>query len=125
MDSLLLPGSKATLAVSFDAATGVLELSGQSYPENSFAFFKPLIDWIDRFAREEQPPIHLVLRISYLNTSSTKLVLDVFDLLERHFATGRDIRVTWYYAADDEDILETGEDFKADLKLPFELVAAP
>ena len=36
-----------------------------------------------------------------------------------------DIRVTWYYAADDEDILETGEDFKADLKLPFELVAGP
>ena len=123
MDSLVLAPTKSSLAVRFDPSTGLLELEGQSYPENSHAFFAPLIEWVERFLVETAVPARLVLRLSYLNTSSTKFILDLFDILEQHHTTGRDIRVTWCYAADDEDILQTGEDFKADLQLPFELVA--
>ena len=52
MDKLSLPATAATPAVDFDAATGVLAISGESYPENAFEFYKPLLGWTATFLRQ-------------------------------------------------------------------------
>jgi hypothetical protein len=122
MDALLLEGSAKTPHVHFDPETGLLELKGRSIPENSIDFYKPLIDWIDRYGRDPRQKTALHVQLEYFNTSSSKCILDVFKKLESIRAAGNEVTVLWHYEVDDEDMLEAGEDYAGIINVPFRMV---
>ncbi len=122
MEPLILEGSPKTPHVRFDPATGLLELKGRSIPENSIDFYKPLIDWIDKYARNPATRTALHVQLEYFNTSSSKCILDVFKKLEPIRAAGNEVSVLWHYEADDEDMLEAGEDYSGIINLPFKMI---
>ncbi|MBP7866806.1 MAG: DUF1987 domain-containing protein [Acidobacteria bacterium] len=122
MQNLKLAATKYTLAVDFDAESGALELAGSSYPENAVDFFQPLLDWVRGFIAEGARPLTVNFRLVYMNTSSTKCVLDLLEALEQHVKAGGEVRVNWYYEEDDEDIQEMGEELSEDIGLPFTLI---
>lgn len=122
MDPLLLEGSAKTPHVHFDPETGLLELKGRSIPENSIDFYKPLIDWIDRYGRDPRQKTALHMQLEYFNTSSSKCILDVFKKLESIRAAGNEVTVLWHYEVDDEDMLEAGEDYAGIINVPFRMV---
>ena len=118
MQPLRIESTKYTLAVDFDPDTTVLRMAGASYPASALDFFEPVFQWVRSYVREVGGPIHLHLHVTYLNTSSTKCMLDLLDLLERYYRSGGEVRVEWHHAADDDDIRETGEEIAADIELP-------
>jgi hypothetical protein len=122
MEPLQLEGSPKTPYVNFDPETGLLELKGRSIPENSIDFYKPLIDWIDRYGRGPRPKTALHMQLEYFNTSSSKCILDVFKKLEAIRAAGNEVTVLWHYEADDEDMLEAGEDYAGIINVPFRMI---
>lgn len=122
MTNIILDGSPKTPTVHFDGNTGQLELRGRSIPENSIEFYKPLIDWIDQYARAPRPSTQLRVQLEYFNTSSSKCILDLFKKLEAVRNTGNAVVVLWHYEADDEDMLEAGEDYQAIINLPFKMI---
>lgn len=122
MEPLILEGSPKTPHVRFDPATGLLELKGRSIPENSIDFYKPLIDWIERYGRQACPKTALHVQLEYFNTSSSKCILDLFKRLETVRAAGNEVTVLWHYEADDEDMLEAGEDYSGIINIPFKLI---
>lgn len=122
MGPLQLEGSPKTPYVNFDASTGMLELKGRSIPENSIDFYKPLIDWIDKYGRAPQTRSALHVQLEYFNTSSSKCILDVFKKLESIRAAGNEVTVLWHYEADDEDMLEAGEDYAGIINIPFKMI---
>jgi hypothetical protein len=123
MNHLRLENTKYTVKVDFNAETGILELEGASYPENASEFYQPIFDWIKQYTQEVKKEIVLNLRLNYLNTSSTKCMLDIIDLLEDYFNEGGEVTINWYYEESDEDILETGEEFSEDTDVPINLVS--
>lgn len=122
MAALTLEGTPKTPTVSFDDATGLLELKGRSIPENSIEFYKPLIDWVDRYARDPRPKTVLHVQLEYFNTSSSKCILDLFKKLEAIRTQGNELAVHWHYEEDDEDMLEAGEDYQAIINIPFRMI---
>ncbi|MBL7964694.1 MAG: DUF1987 domain-containing protein [Flavobacteriales bacterium] len=122
MEPLKLEGTGKTPTVAFNAATGLLELRGRSIPENSIEFYKPLMDWVDAYARTAQARTALHVQLEYFNTSSSKCILDLFKKLEFVRASGHEVTVYWHYEADDEDMLEAGEDYQAIINIPFKMV---
>lgn len=122
MTALQLEGSSKTPHVNFDPETGLLELKGRSIPENSIDFYKPLIDWIDKYGRTPGAKTSLHVQLEYFNTSSSKCILDVFKKLEAIRAAGNDVTVLWHYEADDEDMLEAGEDYAGIINVPFKMI---
>jgi hypothetical protein len=63
------------------------------------------------------------MEIIYFNSSSSKALMNFFDLLDEAVAAGRKIAVNWIYDAGNESALEYGEEFKEDLEsLEFNLV---
>ncbi len=122
MDDIQLEGTPKTPTVHFNNASGQLELRGRSIPENSIEFYRPLIDWIDRYARAPQQSTRLKVQLEYFNTSSSKCILDLFKKLETVRNSGNDVQVLWHYEADDEDMLEAGEDYQAIINLPFKMI---
>lgn len=115
--------TQGTLGVNFNAANGVCQLTGSSYPENSIKFFKPLIDWIKQFGEQGKGGITLEFRITYLNTSSTKCILDIFKLLEDFHKEKGNIKINWYYLKNEDDLRETGEELTEHINLPVDFIA--
>lgn len=122
MEALHLDGTPKTPHVHFDPESGLLELKGRSIPENSIDFYKPLIDWLDQYSRSPRTKTALHVQLEYFNTSSSKCILDLFKKLEGVRATGNEVTVLWHYEADDEDMLEAGEDYAGIINIPFKTI---
>lgn len=124
MENLVIYKTKSTLAVNFDARTGILELSGSSYPENTSEFFQPLITWIQNYFLQVTKPLTLNLKIDYLNSSSIKFLSDIIDKLQHYYKSGCEVEINWYYKEDDEDMKEMGEEIKEDVAFKFNLIVS-
>ncbi len=121
MDSLFLQETKSSPAIAFNGENGTLEISGESYPENSYEFYKPVLNWVRRFSGQFPGVIVFNCRISYLNTGSTKSMMDIFDLFEDRFRQGREVRVNWFCDSENDRAIETAEEFREDVTFPFEI----
>ncbi|MFH1113477.1 MAG: DUF1987 domain-containing protein [Pseudomonadota bacterium] len=127
MENLTIEATKSTPSIVFDAQSGVLEIRGKSYPENAAKFFAPVFEWVNSYLRSADPAtVRLILEIIYLNSSSSKALLNLLDLLDRSAKGGREVVIDWLYHEEDETSLECGEEFKEDLESAvFNLVAIP
>ncbi|MGF1565518.1 MAG: DUF1987 domain-containing protein [Flavobacteriales bacterium] len=119
MEDIRIEGTPKTPTVNFTSSTGTLDIKGRSIPENSIEFYKPLMDWIEQYAKSAQPKTTVNIQLEYFNTSSSKCILDLFKKLE---AVNNEIVINWYYEEDDEDMLEAGEDYDAIINIPFRMI---
>ncbi len=122
MESYYLSATQKTPQLKFDVVKGVFEISGRSIPENSIEFYKPLLNWLDEYVKSPQSTTHLKIILEYFNTSSSKCLVEIFRRLEVLHKSGQELKIDWYYEKEDEDILESGQDFKEIMKLPIEMV---
>jgi hypothetical protein len=122
METIIREETLKTPYVKFDGEKGLVEIKGRSIPENSIEFYKPLIDWLDKFA--DQPPdrTSVNVKLEYFNTSSSKCILDIFRKLELMHKKGDEVEVNWYYEEDDEDMFEAGEDYQSIINIPFKMI---
>lgn len=123
MQSLRIERSKSTPTVDFDIETGVLAINGESYPEDSHQFFSPLVNWVDSYLAEDTPAVTFRVDLSYMNTSSTKYMIDILDRLEAAHETGRRVQVEWYYDEDNDREIDAIEELKEDFTMSFTLTA--
>jgi hypothetical protein len=125
MENLIIEETKYTPSIKLDATKGTIELIGKSYPENTFEFYKPMMEWVENyFDGNEAEKTVVNLEIIYFNSSSSKLFFDFFDLLEEAHNNGKSVEVNWIYDKENESALEAGEDFKEDFEnLKFNLVS--
>ena len=117
---LSIEATKSSPRVEYLASDNVLSITGESYPENSFEFFAPVFSWL----REQLPKLDTLIfqvHIRYMNSSSTKCMLDILDLLSEQAQEGTQVRVRWYYDAGNERALDLAEEFKEDLEIPFDI----
>ncbi|MBX6393368.1 MAG: DUF1987 domain-containing protein, partial [Burkholderiales bacterium] len=81
------------------------------------------IDWIKQYLKQEQRPLRLELRLIYLNTSSVKAMMDIFEMLEEAHRRGRDVSVDWLYDPENERVQMLAEEFREDCSFPFNITA--
>ena len=116
MQNLVIEETKYTPKIVLDAESGVIELRGKSYPENTFEFYKPMMEWLEEYFDSNAKEKTVVnMEIIYFNSSSSKLFFDFFDLLDEA-KDEHDIEVNWIYDEENESALEAGEDFIEDFE---------
>jgi len=111
--------------VDFNAETGVCEIAGESYLEDTLEFYTPLYDWLKQYIKEVNKPVVFNFRLRYFNTSSSKCIIDILNILKKYETEGGKVEVNWYYDADEEDIedeLEEIEDFMIETNMKINLV---
>ena len=116
MEILHLEGTEDTPKIILDKTNRIFEISGRSLPEDSAGFYKPVLDWINTYAKQPNPITEFAFKLEYFNTSSSKLILDVLSDLEDIKGT----KIEWYYHEDDEDMEEAGKEFSELVEIPFE-----
>ncbi|KAF2956590.1 DUF1987 domain-containing protein [Marinitoga sp. 38H-ov] len=123
MEKLYIKPSKSTPEINFDPDKRILSLKGDSYPENSFEFYKPIFEWLENFFKKNHDDeIVFEFDVNYLNTSSTKSIMFILDLLEEAYKNNKNVKIIWYYDEDDEFSYEIAENFMEDLSIPFNLI---
>ncbi|MDR1865132.1 MAG: DUF1987 domain-containing protein [Bacteroidales bacterium] len=122
MDALSIEGTPKTPTVRFDASRGLIEIKGRSIPENSIEFYRPLVEWLEAYAKETKAQTLVNIQLEYFNTSSSKCILDVFKKLENIHKGGSEVTINWFYDEDDEDMLEAGQDYESIIHVPFKMM---
>lgn len=124
MENLVIARAEATPAISFDYLTGILSIQGESYPENAADFYAPVFNWLRSFlASDHLNKVLVNIEILYFNSSSSKVLMNFFDLLDLASTQGKLVVVNWIYDAENESALEYGEEFKEDIeRIEFNLV---
>jgi len=116
MENLSIEETKYTPKINMNATTGVIEMTGKSYPENTFEFYAPVMSWLDEYFSEKADDVTVVnMEIIYFNSSSSKLFFDFFDVLDEAKDDNK-IEVNWIYDEDNESAEEAGEDFIEDFE---------
>ncbi|MEE4196542.1 MAG: DUF1987 domain-containing protein [Bacteroidales bacterium] len=106
----------------FDPLNNHFEIRGNSLPEDTTLFYQPVIEWIIEYAKDPNQVTHLVCSLDYFNSSSAKMLYELFIELEKIKDTGKEVKVTWGYDPDDHLIEEKGLEFKSILEIPFEVL---
>lgn len=118
MENIIREATERTPAVIFDFENGVFSFKGESYPEDASAFFGPLHKALDEFLNGSfEGEIVFNVEFEYFNSSSAKVLMNLFQLLEDAAETkGKNTVINWYYNEDDDTMQEFGEDFASDME---------
>ncbi len=116
MDNLIIEKTKNSPGVHCDAENGIIEFTWRSNLENAESFYKPIFEWVDKYIENPAPQTEINFKMSYFNTSSSKLVMQILEKLAIMHKKTNSVTLNWYY--EDEDMYDYGDDFKEILELP-------
>ena len=116
--------SKVNPFVYINSIDGIMDIKGVSIPENANELYDPIINFIkDILTNKVITKFNVCFDLLYFNTSSSKLILDIFMLLKKMEKSNIKVNIKWYYIEDDEEMQENGEDFRDINKLKlFEII---
>jgi len=124
MKSLQITSTPKTPEIDFNKDSGELLISGISVPENAIEFYTPVIDWLIRYASTPQNKTILSFKLTYLNTSSLQYLYDVLKEIDE-ICEPDSVIMNWYFTEGDDDMQETGEDFKEVTTSQFNFIKVP
>lgn len=126
MEDLHIEGYKDSFYVphvDFNVKTGICTISGQSYLEDTSLFYLKLLEWLKEYFTTRKA-IHFNIKLTYYNTSSSRSILDILDLLKIYEEDGGEVEVNWFCKeADYEVVQEEVEDFMEESDLDINLIS--
>lgn len=115
MDNLYIAATATSPEVDFRFDEHQLALKGESYPENAAAFYAPVIEQLRAYLSDAAGAVITIdVVLTYFNSSSTKMLFSMFDVLDQAAQSGNRVLMNWYRDEEDETIAEFGEELKAD-----------
>jgi hypothetical protein len=122
MEKIHIQATEFTPHVTFDPSNGLIELKGNSTPENSLTFYHKMIINLEEYATKGTKDLTANVAFHYFNTSSSKCLYDMFKQLNNIKQKGRQVTINWYYSPTDEDMYEVGKDFSELMNLHFNFI---
>ena len=119
MENLLIKKSGEFPEVEFDREKGELKMSGTSFMEDAVSFYAPVMEWLDAYKLNPHDSTVFTFSLEYMNTSSSKFLLDIFHILNEIHQRTQSVKVIWRYFEDDEDMEETGKQYEELFNIPF------
>jgi hypothetical protein len=122
MEPLIIVGNNEIPTIILDQEKSLFEITGQSIPEEAISFYTPVIEWFEEYAKNPSEKTILKVRLEYCNSSSSKAVVDVLEVLEEMKKAGVDVEIHWIYMEDDDDLLDMGKEFMSIIDVPFQFI---
>ena len=120
METYSIKGTSQTPTINLDLKNGTLEITGRSIPEDAKTFYKPLNDAVDFYLLSPKNTSTINLQFEYINTTSSIAILGILRKFEKIINSEKNVIINWNY--EDEDMLESGEDYQKVLNLPIKLI---
>ena len=120
IDQIYIEGTRKTPSISLDS-NGIIKIEGRSIPEDAELFFRDVVTWMNTYVESGCKSTRVDFSFEYLNSGTSKVILQMLKSLKDLAVTGHTLVVNWYYEEGDDDILERGEYYASilDLKINF------
>jgi hypothetical protein len=118
MEKLLIDRTSSKPEIILDPVSGVCHIAGISMPEDVKVIYKPVLEWLDNFGKSNFETIEFNFKLSYFNTASAKIILDILLRLDGLAKLGKKVTINWHYKEADLDMLEAVEDYEDMISLP-------
>lgn len=122
MEDLFLKKTFNSPEVEFSAESGELTIEGRSIPEDPGEFFDRLTNWLNNYFLRPKEKTILNVKLEYINSGSSKYMLELLRIMKINHQAGRNVLVKWYYEEGDESIEELGQHYQQTVQIPFELI---
>lgn len=125
MDNIRIEATERSPEVDFAFDENTYALRGEAYPEDVNEFFGPLIGQLENHLNSlDSAEVTFNFELIYFNSSTAKILMMLFELLDSVAEKGSQVAVNWIYEADDDNMEELGEEYGEDLEhASFHLVA--
>jgi len=123
MEKIVIEPTNETPKVILDKENSVFEFSGNSLPEDVATFYNPILSWFDEYSNNPNEVTNIIFNLEYYNTSSSKMILKLLEKFRDIHRNGFEVEVQWHFLEDDEDMIEAGEDYSENIKVPFKFIA--
>lgn len=111
MQAIKLARTDHTPDVIFNPTHHTLFIAGECYPENPTLFFQPIIGTIQAHFEHQLPAkFYVRIRLSYVNSASTKSMRHLFMVLNEAAHAGCAVDIDWEFDEEDDAIQDLGED---------------
>ncbi len=121
MERLVYAGTNMTPHIIFDKSEAVFSMIGTSRPENPYEYYKPIFSWLNTYFENPNDTTSFHVELDYFNTSTSKILLDIFEIFEKNTLKGIHIHVNWFYQSDDDEMMEAGEELLNLVDISFEV----
>lgn len=112
MDPINIAKTTRTPQIDFDFVNHRFVIAGESYPEDVAAFYGPLLQRIaEYFDGLTGATISFRFELIYFNSSTAKIVMELFEAIEEAAVCGNKVTITWVYEAGDDNIKDLGQEF--------------
>ncbi|XPV77088.1 MAG: DUF1987 domain-containing protein [Desulfovibrio sp.] len=117
MENISFAATERTPELDFNFETNTFLLKGESYPEDVTEFYGQALQSLKGYLEGlEGATIQFTFELIYFNSSSAKVLMGLFDLLEEVAERGNTVNIVWGYEVDDDNMEELGEEFGEDLE---------
>ena len=108
----------------FVLKSGYVRLSGRSIPQNSRQLYKVCFDWVEQYIQSPADETLIDLYFEYIDTSSTRCVVEILTSLGSIAAIDntKRVEVNWYYENDDSDSYDMGLYIQTHLQVPVNII---
>lgn len=117
METITIQAEQRTPEINFDFGANSFLIKGESYPENITDFYGPLLEGIEKHLEDQDgATVQFTFELIYINSSTAKVMMELFDLLDQAAGNGNAVSIIWRIEADDDNMEELGEEFAEDLE---------
>lgn len=112
MNNILLEETDNSPKVIMDKEKAYIEFEGRSYPENTFAFYRPITEWLKQYFKlyvNKEKTTVIKFKFLYFNSATTQIIFEILDILQDSGVDNLDI--SWYYEKESEIGYEDYEDY--------------
>lgn len=101
--------------IEIDFQSGIIGISGRSYPEFPEDFYKMIISEINENMKTNS--VSIIFDFDYVNTSSSKCILELIKSIRNNFQL---TNIEWSFEEDDEDMEDLGKDLSDSVGIEFQ-----
>ena len=123
MESIQVKATENSPEINFDLDSNLFIIQGKSIVSEVDKFYSPILDWLQDFSNVVTGEVNFIFDLEYFNIFSSKRILFILYTLSDIKAKGIDVRVTWYFSLEDDDMKEVGEDYACMVNLPFDFIS--
>jgi hypothetical protein len=109
MEKLVINESDNSPKVILCCDDNLIEFEGKSYPENTFEFYHPIIEWLEDYFLDYDEKMTVNFKFTYFNSATTQIIYDILDLMKDN--KSKISSVSWYYDENNENSIEDYEDY--------------
>ncbi|HEX3006100.1 MAG TPA: DUF1987 domain-containing protein [Bacteroidales bacterium] len=131
MELLKIKATEFTPEVILDPQARKFEFKGVSRPENAISFYTEIYNWFADYESSLKKIIYAGgdkfdltcdFHFSYFNSSSSKMIYTILEILKGIKKLGFDLTINWCYDSGDDQMREDGEELSEAIELMFNLV---